>query len=349
MLYAISCILAAYLRVGERGVGKRERSRNINRYEKTQNPVPCLSTLILLLAIPSYAQEPPWYEGFYLEGSALYYFTPDVLKELIRPELSYRGAFGYELKNFRFTVESGFSRVVGTNPLVLEIEFIPVVFKFGYALPIIFGFGIQADLGLGAAFSHTTRYETALDMVLGKLREDDERSLITQARLYVTWSPWKFLKFYAGGGGDIIFETKGPIPLPLLEAGISLKPLALAGAIARMSQKRAIAKMNAVYFERNSVTMIESDLPVLDNIGRRMKDNAALNVILVAYYAPEKTAEWQVQRGTGEPALSAARAEWCAQYLTENFGIAPERIKIEYRLAAEKTPELYRGVELLVK
>jgi len=315
-------------------------------------PAPYISTLIILLAlaIPSYAQEPsPWYEGFYLEGSALYYFTPDALKELIRHELSYRGALGYELKNFRFTVESGFSRVVGTNPLVMEITFVPVVFKLGYALPIIFGFGVQADLGLGAAFSHTTRYETAIDMVMGNMREDNESSLFTQARLYLTWSPWKFLKFYAGGGGDIIFETKGPIPLPLVEAGISLKPLALAGAIARRPQKTAATKMIAVYFERNSVTIIEDDLPILDSTGRRLKDNAALNVTLVAYYAPEMTAEWQVQRSTGEPALSAARAEWCAQYLTENFGIALERIKIEYRLAAEKTPELYRGVELLVK
>jgi outer membrane protein OmpA-like peptidoglycan-associated protein len=107
--------------------------------------------------------------------------------------------------------------------------------------------------------------------------------------------------------------------------------------------------MNAVYFEPNSVLMIESDLAVLDNAGRRLQDKAALKVTLVAYYAPEKTAEWQVQRDSGEPALSAARAEMCAEYLTETYGIAPERIKIEYRLASEKKPELYRCVELVVK
>jgi len=310
-----------------------------------------LPALIFLLAfaVPSYAEETPWYEGFFLEGSALYYFTPDVLKELIQPELGYRGAFGYEFKNFRFAAESGFSRVAGTNPLVLEIAFVPVVFKFGYALPIVSGFGFQADLGLGAAFSRTTRYETAIDMVLNNLRKDSERSLITQARLYLTWSPWKFLKFYAGGGGDVIFETEGPIPLPLVEAGISLKPFAPAGTTARRRRETAATTMIAVYFERNCVAMIEDDLPVLDSIGRRLQENTALNVTLVGHYAPEMTEEWQVVRDTGDPALSAARAEMCAKYLTENYGVAPERITIEYRPAGKETPELYRCVELVVK
>jgi hypothetical protein len=305
--------------------------------------------LIFLFVFPihSHAQENPWYDGFYIEGSILNYFTPEVLEELIQPELGYRGAFGYEIKNFRFAAESGFSRVVGINPLVLEIAFVPIVFKFGYNLPLIYGFGVQADLGLGAAFSNTTRYETAIDKVLDNLREDSERSLITQARLYVTWSPWRFLKFYAGGGGDIIFETEGPIPLPLVEAGISFKPFAMAGTIAKRRQEKA--RMNAVYFEPNSVLMIESDLAVLDNAGRRLQDKAALKVTLVAYYAPENTTQWQVQRDSGEPALSAARAEMCAEYLAETYGIVPERIKIEYRLASEKKPELYRCVELVVK
>ena len=313
----------------------------------------CVLLFFLALPIFSYAEETPWYEGFYLEGSVLNYFTPDALKEWIEPELGYRGAFGYEIKNFRFTVESGFSRVVGTQPLFMErtfvpeIAFVPLVFKFGYALPIIFGFGVQADLGVGAAFSNTTRHETVLDLIQGNPREDSERSLFTSARLYLTWSPWRFLKLYAGGGGDIIFEKEGPIPLPLVEAGISFKPLALAGAIARWRQKKA--KINGAYFEPNSVVMVEGGLSVLDSAGRRLQDNAALKVTLVAYFAPERTAEWQVQRNSGEPALSAARAEQCAEYLSETYGIAPERITIEYRLAGEKTPELYRCVELVVK
>ena len=107
--------------------------------------------------------------------------------------------------------------------------------------------------------------------------------------------------------------------------------------------------MNAVYFDSNSAVMTEDALPALDNAGRRLQDNQALHITLTAYYAPEMTAEWQIQRGTGEPALSAARAEQCAEYLTENYGIAPERIKIEYRLASEKKPERYRCVELAIK
>jgi len=46
--------------------------------------------------------------------------------------------------------------------------------------------------------------------------------------LYATWTTkGKFLKIYAGGGADVVFETDGPISMPLFEAGISIKPFML--------------------------------------------------------------------------------------------------------------------------
>jgi len=296
----------------------------------------------LFFSVFSHAQT-PWYEDFFLEGSFLMYFVPDELDEIIRPEPGFRGAFGYELKNFRFALESGLTQITGTNPLVSEITIVPIAFKFGYSLPIIFGFGVQADLGLGYVFSHTIRYETAIDLVMENLREDDERSFFLPARLYVTWSPWRFLKLYAGGGVDLVFETEGPIPMPLAEIGISLKPLALAGDVTR----RLNGPENAVYYERNSADMAEGSLAALDAAGRRLAGDPSSRITLRAYYAPRRTAEWQVYRGTGEPALSAARAEACAEYLARQYGVGPDRVRIEYRQTRREP--VYRCVELIIK
>ena len=198
-------------------------------------------------------------------------------------------------------------------------------------------------MGVGALFSSTSRYETAMDLALENKREDSVRSLLSSARLYATWSPWSFLKFYAGGGADIVFETDGPIPLPLIEGGISFKPLALTGTAARWLN----GPVNAVYYERNSAVMAEGSLAVLDAAGRRLAGNPSSRITLRAYYAPRRTVEWQVYRGTGEPALSAARAEACAEYLAQQYGVEPDRVKIEYRQTRRKY--VYRCVELIIK
>jgi len=175
----------------------------------------------------------------------LQYLVPDILTEYLKPDLSFRGAVGYELKQFRFAVESGYSHFLGTNPLVLDISFVPLVFKFGYTLPLFSIIGIQADLGIGFAFSETHRYETAIDVAMKNLIIDNERSLFTGARFYLTVSPFRFLKIYAGGGIDAILENDGPIPLPLLEAGLSLKPLMIVNDIkeARENKKNQRSRL----------------------------------------------------------------------------------------------------------
>jgi hypothetical protein len=160
-----------------------------------------------------------------------------LLKEYIRPEPGFRGALGYELNRFRFAVESGYTTITGLNPLahiievdplVTDVSLVPLALKFGYALPIRWGLGLQADLGVGFMFSRTNHYKTVIDLLVGDKTESRARSPLAGARLYATYTlPWKFLKIYAGGGADVLFETDGPIPMPLLEAGISLKPLML--------------------------------------------------------------------------------------------------------------------------
>jgi hypothetical protein len=191
----------------------------------------------LLVPAFSYAQEFRWYDGFFIEGSVHNYFAPELLQEYIHPEPGFRGALGYEYNRFRFAVESGYTTITGINPLahiieseplVTDVSLVPLVFKFGYALPIRWGLGLQADLDLGFIFSRTTHYETVIDLLMNNKTESQTRSPLAGARLYATYTlPRGFLKIYAGGGIDVLFETEGPIPMPLIEAGISFKPLML--------------------------------------------------------------------------------------------------------------------------
>jgi outer membrane protein OmpA-like peptidoglycan-associated protein len=170
----------------------------------------------------------PWYEGLFIESSGLVYFAPSLIKDYIKPGFGFRAALGYEYRRFRLAIESGYSGVAGTDSLVSQIGFAPLVFKFGYGLPLFSIFGLQADLSAGAVFSKTTRYPTAIDLAMNKnLREDRENSFMAGGRLYATATPLEFLRVYAGGGVDVIFEKDGPLALPLLEIGLHFKPFVL--------------------------------------------------------------------------------------------------------------------------
>ena len=255
-----------------------------------------------------------------------------------------------------------------------DIKYIPLLFKVGYAYPVKWGLGVQADLGLGLVFSKVERYETAIDLVMEKnKRHDDSRSLLAGARLYGTYTfPGNFIKLYVGGGADIIIEPEGPLPLPVLEAGISLKPFKLARMIPKkpavkppeieksldvrepvetIPQKKIPAEPEfiAVYFEPKNAVLIERFRPELNRAGELLRDNPDLTVTLSAYTAPFHTRE-------GQEMVAAGRAAFCLEYLVINYGINEERIKIELhgaqslpRQAEEMSWESYRCVELIIQ
>ncbi|MCL2185662.1 MAG: hypothetical protein FWB86_07410, partial [Treponema sp.] len=310
-------------------------------------------SFFIVFSSPSGAQEwyvsNKWYDGFFFEGSVHNYFPPSLLEDYVKPEIGFRGALGFELNNFRFAAESGFSRITGTNPLVLEITLVPLVLKFGYHWNFFSILGLQGDLHLGVAFSNTSRYETALDAVQNNLSKDSENSFLSGIRLYLTISPLKFLRIYAGGGIDAVFEKKGTLLLPVLEIGISVKPFLISKYIKSKINSRFLvnANVNGVYFERNSVTAGEEYIQILDDAGFKLKENPARRITLRAYSAPYGV-ELQVRHGSGEPALSASRVQWCAEYLWQNYEIDTSRIRIEYRDAGDRE-ELYRCVEVIVR
>ena len=342
---------------------------------------------ILVTALPLYSQEEApsadtWYSHFFVEAAGQYYAVPGLLSGLIDPNLGFRAALGYELRRLRFALESGYTFIDGTNPVALEFRFSPLLFKFGYSQPVYGAFGLQADLGLGRLFSRTLYYENAIAVIRDDAQDARNSSFLAALKLYGTWTFNRApLKLYLGGGFDLLRETDGFIPLPLIEAGLSFKPLAMIKPrAARLPHEgpnvvsapveidpeelvfahspenlvlehiegvRTYRLLNAVYFEANSANMIKRFRPILDEAGARLRADPGRTIILRAYAAPFGTED-------GLVALSAARAWHCMDYLMTEFGIAQERMRIEY-FGAERVPEWanaswesYRCVELII-
>jgi hypothetical protein len=126
---------------------------------------------------------------------------------------------------------------------VLDIAFYPVLFKAGYTFPLIWGFGLKPELALGPLFSRTGHYSTVLDMLLDNKQDSETWSLFSAFKLDLTYTfPGDFIGLYAGGGVDLIIETGGAVPLPFFQAGLALKPFALAAKAAAWRKARRAAE-----------------------------------------------------------------------------------------------------------
>ena len=307
-----------------------------------------------------------------MEFSGIYYFASDVMQDLGEPGFGFRGALGYQFNQIRFALESGYNNFPGTNQLISEVTFTPLVLKIGYELPLSSIFSLQADVNFGVLFSQITRYGSAHDITINNSSTDTYTAPLAGARLYAAITPLKFLKFYLGGGTDLIIENSGPVFLPLIEAGISFKPfIAINSAasseaqrqetneivfesrsenitIEESAQGRVVRLRNAVYFEADSSVMIEMYRPILDEAGVRLRANPNLRITLRGFTAPFGTEQ-------GRTEISRARAQYCADYLSRHFGIDPSRIRIE-SYGALRAPEYrdaswesYRCVELIIQ
>jgi outer membrane protein OmpA-like peptidoglycan-associated protein len=318
-----------------------------------------------------------WYKSIFIEAGGIMNLPPKLFLGDIKPMFGFHGALGYEwLKieegragNLRFSLSSGYSQASGADPLVESLSFIPITGRLGYALPIKNNWGAEVDLGFGVQLSKTLHYEIMLDYLAGRRSESQELKLLAEGRLHAMYTlPNNFLKFYAGGGADLIFETDSPIPVPVIEAGISIKPLALYSpkkpkAVIPVpkpepeivpepeieSEKPARVEYE-IYFRANSGTRVfEHSLPLLQEAGRLLQKDPEARVILRGFAAPFGTAESQV-------AISAARVWHCAEYLKEEFNIAEDRIHMLF-FGSEETHDhrrttewpLRRRVELIIE
>jgi outer membrane protein OmpA-like peptidoglycan-associated protein len=320
-------------------------------------------------------------EGFFLDLEGQYYIVPDfagtldtalaerygVSNGLVKPYPGFRLGAGYEWQNFRLSLESGYTYIAGTNPLVLDIHLIPLTLRGGYAFRLG-KFSILPSLGAGLVFASVSHYETAIAMLLDDLSHSSNRSFLVNAALRLIWSFTPALGLYAGAGIDCVVEQGGMLPLPAAALGISFRPFLMGRRppartetpprVVEQAQtvpeavppKPAQAEipepepppetpaparvLRVLYFPADAALPVSSHLAELDAAAELLISSAAL-VRLRGYTAPYNTPEAQ-------RALSEERARFCGEYLIKEHGIAPERIITEW-YGAERLPESSDG------
>jgi outer membrane protein OmpA-like peptidoglycan-associated protein len=186
----------------------------------------------------AFAQASGWTGGIFLDLGGQYYLIPglagtlspdmaeryDISEGLIKPWPGFRAGVGYEWRKFRFSLESGYTYIEGTNPLVLHIRLIPFLFKTGYAFSFGSHFTLSPVLGAGALFSRVDHYESAINMLLEKSSLSANTGFLFHGGFRAGWSFTEALALYAGVGMDCVTETGGLIPLPSIELGLTIKP-----------------------------------------------------------------------------------------------------------------------------
>jgi hypothetical protein len=169
-----------------------------------------------------------WYSSFFFEGACHLYFAPEMFSGTVQPAPGFRGVLGYEWRRLRFSFASGYTRIIGTNPLVLDIAYIPLTFRLGYEQPLFQNCSARADMGYGLWFSEANLYENVLDRHADKLTTTAVISHALEGRLSLAYTlPGNFLQVYIGGNGYLLFETRGPLPRGAFEVGLVFKPFTI--------------------------------------------------------------------------------------------------------------------------
>jgi outer membrane protein OmpA-like peptidoglycan-associated protein len=316
------------------------------------------------------------------------HFVPGRLGDYLRPEWNFRGGLGYEWRRFRFSAESGFFRASGTHPdvlrltgldiILLDIDARPLLFTIGYGFPLLWGFGIRPELGLGLLFSRAGYYPTVLDLLLDNKTEAAVQSLFSTFKLSLTYDlPGGFAGLYAGGGADLLLETGGAFPLPFFQAGLSLRPFALAARTTEWARARRTSKpppeppLPLLEPGEESPTLAEEKpalaeaAPVPSETGPASAPE--IRLLGVVFFEPDGAVLRESSRPSldaaaaalaanpqariiirgyaapfgslgGQESVSAGRARFCGGYLQSVHGAAPERIHLEW-FGAEGSPE----------
>ena len=201
---------------------------NLNRFF---NPKFFSVVLCLFLTSACFADDGPWFSKFFVQGSWNRYFAPDMAADYIMDDGGFRVGVGYSFDlpynlSVPVYVESGYSHLVGTNPILLDVKSVPLIFFGGVDWTFMDFFKFNFSVGMGAMFSTVEHYESAYDMVKGNLTVSDGSDFLFAFRAGLGFDLVEgFATVYATYGLDLILETDGPIPLPGLNVGLRLNQI----------------------------------------------------------------------------------------------------------------------------
>jgi len=202
------------------------------------------ASILYLMFAPCSLSAQNWTDNIFTSLSGQYYVFPGIAGAIspsladqygvskgVVPFPGFRAGAGYELGRWNFALESGFTYILGDNPLVEKINLSPLLFKAGYSFfPIkkYNRFSLTLVLGAGLFFGWVDHYQDVIDMLTGKITHSKNTGFLAQAGARAGWQPvlkWgKAFELNAGFSLDMIVETGGLIPLPQIELGIIVRP-----------------------------------------------------------------------------------------------------------------------------
>jgi outer membrane protein OmpA-like peptidoglycan-associated protein len=281
-------------------------------------------------------------DGLYLEGGFHQYQVPGMFEEYLEADPGFRAGLGFQWRHIRLAAVSGYSRLRGNNPLVSDIQIIPLFGKAGYRFGLPAGFYILPEAGAGNIYTTVGHYWTALDYLTENFTVSRERSFTVSASVRLGWDvPGNFLSLYAGGGADMVIETDSPILMPYIEAGISVKPL----MVTRLFPKKKVPPPplpppeappvpeiaapverqwggGRLWFEPDTDVPLEDWLAVLEAAAGELRRDEKARLTIRGHSAPVGDVASQLE-------VSRLRSEFCAKYLRE-AGIGGDRLTVEW-------------------
>jgi hypothetical protein len=173
------------------------------------------------LCVAEQPESPSRLSFFFFEDAVHFYYAPEMFSDTVQPKPGIRVALGYGWQRLRVSLASGYVFITGTNPLVLDLLYIPLTLRLGYDQPLGQHFSIRADVGGGIWFSEANFYASALDQYMDTPAHKAEIIWVAEGRLSVTYIlPGNFFQIYAGGNGYLLPETEGLLFRGAFEAGL---------------------------------------------------------------------------------------------------------------------------------
>ena len=291
----------------------------------------CLFTIIsFLMPLGLYANTPKyadffsnWSDGFFADLGVHSYIPVGGIHEYAFPKAGFRAGLGYHLFNdynhsVLFAVNSGWTFISGTNPLVRTLDLVPLVFFAEYNFSPVHFFSVNAGAGCGMFFSSVSRYKTAVALIQNDLAYENNQLFFIHANLGTSF---KFLRnsfsVCLDFGVDLLPENDGPIPLPYVSISTKFYPFRIAKypkmhkvekveKIIEYSKEKVfiypdeINSITKIYFSANSTELWDSYKPVLNYLALYLKGLAKDNnnpenkkdaekkfsVVLTGYSAP---------------------------------------------------------------
>ena len=170
-------------------------------------------------------------EGIFVSGSVEQMFAPGELADYVSPKPGWRAGTGWTLflnerHSFPIFVESGYSFISGTNPLVRTFDIVPIALYGGYCFSPLPFLDLCVERGGGWYFGKVEHYETAIDLAEGNLITTKGGGLIVGAKLGAGIPLFeRSLEIRLYGTIECILEKDGPVPLPGINVTCRFYPM----------------------------------------------------------------------------------------------------------------------------